>query len=263
MAEPSDWEPLPDEQLTLHPGEIATVAPAAAPAVAAAQPPAATEHPEAARLLQQLQDRLAKAPPAQSLVAEVARGEARQLRQRRAAQAPQLAECRPVQGPRDGEVPLAVEFEAGEHGRDPREDEGWFQALPLTERQRLQTAWARRRVQQDCVPPAERRSKNQRTTAAIVVFAAVMLLGSHERWHATLGAGICCGIWWRHAGPCRYRYPVIAFVCLLLAQLIAWAADGGQAPRLLFMDSVLLTALAAAVGFDGEIRRSGGFDRGQ
>lgn len=261
MSEPSDWEPLPEDQLLLHPGEVPFAPPSPPPPPVPPGTPlkvAPQEHPQAERMLQQLQAQLKQAPAPRSLLAEAERREQKERRKLQAVNSPQLADLHTVQAGRaPGQV--QIEFDPGEHGRDDREDEAWFKSLPAAERERLQAVWSQRRVQHLGTQPAMRRSKNQRSMAAIVVATAVMLLGSGTYWHATIGAGICAGIIWRHVPPCRFRYPVIAFACLFVLQLLAWGVTGGDPPRQLFMDGILIVALAAMVGFDGEIRRTGGF----
>lgn len=268
MIEPGDWDPLPDEQLALHPGEVSepepvpvsvaavAAAPTAAPPPAPAEPAQAVD-PRAEQLLQQLQARLKKAPPGKSLIAVAEQREQKQRRRLQAVHAPQLAGLRPLQAPPPGSQPLAVEFAPG---RDAREDEAWFRSLPKAEQERLRDVWTHKRVQGTGMDAVLRRNRNRRTTAAVVIFAALVVLGTGVWWYATLGGGVVCGIVWRHTRPCRYRDPLIAFACLLGTMLIAWAAAGGDPPAGWFMDAVILVGMASLIGFDGEIRRNGGFD---
>jgi hypothetical protein len=150
----------------------------------------------------------------------------------------------------------------GLDGRDGREDEPWFQQLPAAEQDRLRKAWALRREQVVEDRPGQRRGRNRRFVAALLVFTAVWAAGASAWWHATLGAGIVCGLWWRRIAPCRYRDPMIALLCLLVAYVVAWVASGSDTmPPNSFLDAVLLVAFASLVGFDGEIRQTGGFDQ--
>jgi len=283
MSQTSDWEPLTEQERVSYPGELAAVparpaGPVVAPAVAAlsapapAPPPvaasaavatkAAASNPGAELVLAALKHKIGKAPASHSLIADVQRREQRQQQKQRAGQAPALAACKPVHcAVQKKDLPLEIEYEIGENGRDAREEQAWFEALPAAERERLHAAWASKREQAFAQRPVQRRNQNRRTVAAIVVFVAVIFAGSGAIWHATLGAGICCGIAWRYASPCRYRDPLIAFGCLLGAQVIAWIAQAsGGLSSSLWMDAVLLMAFAAVVGFDGEIKRTGGFD---
>jgi hypothetical protein len=268
MSEPGDWEPLSADELAQRPGERAAQSPAKqSPAKQSPVNPAPPKetapaaNPDGERLLQELKARIAQAPPSKSLIDEVMHREQRARRQQRAAGAEQLAGCKPVQSAvAVKDLPLDVDFDAGEHGRDAREDQAWFKDLPEDERKRLQEAWAQKRVKGDDDFAVQRRIRNRRTAAAIITFVAVLFAGSGQQWHATVGAGICCGIWWRHASPDRLRDPLIAFACLLVLHLLAWGVLRGDPPYMLWMDSVLVVALAAFVGFDGEIRRTGGFE---
>jgi hypothetical protein len=264
MSDPSDWEPLPDDLRVAHPGELAAAAPvvpapAPVPAAPATVPPPAPD-PEAEAALQRLRQRLAAAPPATSFVAAVQHRELRDRRRRAAAQAPFVAAAKVVQssltGPED--VPLPIEL-APPLDRDPREDEDWFRGLPEPERQRLHATWADRRAQGDGDRRVQRRNRNRRSVAAVLIAVVVALLGSGVAWQATIGAGGLCAVWWRHVAPDRFRDPILAVTCLFVAHVVAMIAHGHMTQGL-YMDAILQVALAAIVGFDGEIRRSGGFD---
>lgn len=258
MTDPGDWEPLSEQDLTRHPGEFAEPPP---PTKEQKVPKDAAPDPEAERLLQRLIDRIASAPPPANVLSGVQRKERRKRRLEHAVTTEQFADAEPVRSEvTERDLPLDVEFAPGEDGRDPREDEAWFRALPAGERERLHQSWSHKRVQALDNSAAQRRVRNRRLTAGIVVFAATALLGTRHFWHATLGAGVICGIWWRHSPPDRFRDPLLAFVCLLVLQMLAWGVGGGDPPQGLFMDAILVVALATVVGFDGEIRRTGGFD---
>lgn len=278
-----DWEPLPPEQLCAHPGEwtpkvapaVVAAVPAAAAAPAPVPAPAPVAEPEppppdpaAEQALAALKQRLQAKGPAHSLIAEAQHREQRQQRRQAAARSPEL-QATMVHGavvdptsslpPATTPPPPEIEYERGLTGRDPREEEWWFLELPPAERQRLQQVWAQKRLQGDASRDGQRVVGNRRTVAAVIVFTATMLLGQRVLWHATLGAGICCAIWWRHSSADRFLDPLRALLCLFVLQGLAMAVHGTTNPTL-FMDSVLLTAFAAMVGFDGEIRRTGGFD---
>jgi hypothetical protein len=215
--------------------------------------------PPAAAAWRALQQRIAAAGPASTFVAAVQRRADRAARQRAAARAPSAAaELRrsALVEPAGLPAPLAV---APPVDRDQREDEAWFRALPAAEQTRLRAVWAGRRQRQaDCLG-VQRRNHNRRTVAAVGIGLAVALLGTGGAWPATVGAGVLCGIWWRHVSADRFRDPVLAVVCLGACHLVA-ALVHGQAPTGLFLDAILVVAFAAVVGFDGEMRRTGGFD---
>ena len=261
----ADWEPLPKEQLCANPGEFVVlgkrpVAPVA-PSPAAATTPApltapAAVDPVAERALQDLQQKLAVSQPASSWVAHSLQRERRQQQKRaNASKSDELAATVVQATPALPEV----EYAPGADGRDPREEEPWFLELPAAERLRLREAWLQKRLQVVNASAVQTRNGNRRFWAAILCFAATLVLGTGVLWHATLGAGIVCGIWWRHASADRFQDPVRALVCFGGLQALAMVV-AQRVNQQLFMDAILLIAFAAIVGFDGEIRRTGGFD---
>ncbi|MBM4060766.1 MAG: hypothetical protein FJ265_06690 [Planctomycetes bacterium] len=263
MSDRDDWAPLPAEQLAAHPGERVDVP--ACPAAVQHAPPEpsraaapAPPDPEAEQALAALQARLLQAPAGTSLVAAVQRREAKCARRLAASSRAELLAAAPVAA---SAPPLPVEYAPGLAGRDDREGEPWFLALPEAERLRLREAWGQRREQVAAAAPQQRRVANRRFAAALVVFVAVAVLGTGAWWPATLGAGVLCGIAWRNCAPCRYRDPLVALGCFYAAYLAAWVASRSDSmPPGSFLDVLLLVALGARVGFDGEIRRTGGFD---
>lgn len=284
LAEDDPWAPLPPDRLVLRPGEVE---PAPAPCDEAVQrsqqptgptqpdeprtrPPSTPPSPEALAKLAELQQRCAEAGSGDSLVS---RFERRRLQQRRVDRmVARDDEARAVSAdgehgqpaaPADGAAasvtasPVSPDPDLPTH--DPREDEAWFQQLPESERKRLHDVWAHKRDAAVCGERVERRSANHRMVQAWVCFAATIVLGQGFGWHATIGAGIVCGIWWRHAPPDRLLDPVRALVCLIVLQALAMAVAEEVNPGL-GLDAVILISIAAVVGFDGEIRRTGMFD---
>ncbi len=242
------------------PAAPAEVRPAAPPRRARAAPDRADD-PAAAAAFAELQRKLAAAPPGQSLVAATQRREpAKPARARRADAAadPTLA-AQHVQG-RDPEAEPVLEYAPGAAGRDLREEEAWFAALPPEEQQRLRGQWQKQRERAVEVATGHRRVGNRRAVAALACFGATVFAGSGVLWHATLGAGVLCALWWRRRPADRLLDPIRAVACLFLVQSIAmWRA--GEPNPIFWMDCVVLTAFAAIVGFDGEIKRTGGFDQ--
>lgn len=252
-------------------------------------PPTPPDDPAVLRALASLRAKLQAAPPAQSFVAAMQererREEKRRRRGRRVAASPEaeprasdhreacaLVAARPAAGsaagsiaspaPLEGPVDDAAAVAAGDGSvldHDPREASDWFLALPETERQRLHRVWAEKRANVARAAANLAQNGNQRLVAGFVVFLAVMLLGTRVNWHATVGAGIVCGIWWRHARADRFLDPLRAGLCMLVLQGVAMVVNGEPSPQL-FLDAPLLIAFAALVGFDGEMRRTGGFD---
>ena len=272
-----DWAPLPEEKMILHPGELveSEPEPQAGPLAGAAlsipsvyAPQAVVAQPDPAadpaadpteRAVAELKARIAATAPAQSFVAEVVHRQERKERQQRAASAVRAADAAVMKGGKQPRDPLPIEYDAGLHGRDPREEEAWYKVLPAAERERLQAAWAQKRQHAVSDIATQRRYRNRRFVAALIVFATVIITGTGSQWAATAGGGICSGIWWRHARPDRILDPLRALACFFGLHMTAMAAHGTFSP-LLFMDAVLLIGFATIVGFDGEIRRTGGFD---
>ncbi|MCA8950951.1 MAG: hypothetical protein KDE27_15715 [Planctomycetes bacterium] len=254
----SDWEPLPPEKLGLHPGEAAElrIARSAAAARLTAEQAAAAEV-----ALNRLRQKIASAPAPTSLVGHI---EQREQRQRRRAAAATVAgaELRQVAVHSDvtaADVPLAVEYARGEAGRDPREDEAWFRALPQPEQQRLHAVWAAGRARQ-----RRRRWRPVRTLEAVgggLVISGLlgllsMLIGATLSQVGlliglgALGAGIA-----QLCGGGRFAYACVGVVAFF----------GAFAPMLTQNPSLMIAALLLAFGFgalgmEQEMRRSGGFD---
>lgn len=272
MADTDDWQPLAPEQLAAHPGEFAPVAPrdqraeatgdplaepptSAASAVAAPVDPAADAAAEAA--LAALRAKLRAAPTPRSLLAEV------RPKRRRAPRVDTEPAAAVVVVADPAPPALAVEYAAGADGRDPREEEGWFLALPTAERERLRGQWGQQREVLLTDGGKQARIRRRRFGAALVVFAGLWLLGTGALWHVTLGAGVVTGICWGRLWPNRLRDPLVAFGCYVGVLLVALAANAiDRLPPAMVLDSMVLVALATLVGFDGEIRRNGGFDDG-
>jgi hypothetical protein len=238
-----------------HPGELVELA-LRRPANLAQPPRAAQEAADAA--LANLQARLAAARPASSWLAAVHAGgsEAANSARRQVVQgvggSPAAAMlCAATPEPAPNTLPPA----------DPREQEPWFLGLPTAEQQRLRQRWRGKQELLHAQPAWQRRLQWQRLSAALVLFASLLVLGTGAVWIATLGAGVVCSLCWRHLSADRYRDPVVAVALLFAGHWVAMVGSGAeQLPPGLFLDVLLLTGMAALVGFAGEIRRSGGFD---
>ncbi|MFN7588078.1 MAG: hypothetical protein ACK501_21480 [Planctomycetota bacterium] len=289
---------LPAAAAPPAPAPAPSVAPPVAPAATKAVAAAESEDPAVLQALAALRAKIAAAPAPTSMVAEVeARHHREQRRQQRRRQQPPAglqaavvhatrsatapagepapaasANAMDVVGVRAPETPCATPAAATPQAEadtllvasavddhDAREDEPWFHELPDVEQQRLRRAWAEKRAAAERAAGNVARNGNQRLVAGILVFVAVVLLGTGANGHATLGAGVVCGIWWRHARADRFLDPLRAFGCMAVLQTLAMLVNGSTSPTL-FLDAPLLVAFAALVGFDGEMRRTGGFD---
>lgn len=229
----------------------------APPAPAPPPPKPAVPDPAAEHALAALKAKFAQSAPATSWIAKAQHREHREQRKQKAAGAPQLAATL-VTGDDPFAVPV-VQYDAGPDGRDEREESEWFHGLPEKERERLRDAWTNKRAHATVAAASWRRVGNRRFVASVATSVSTIFLGTGSLWHATLGAGIACGFWWRHAPPDRFLDPMRAILVFFVMQGTAMAAHGAMNPGL-SIDSVMLVAIAAIVGFDGEIRRSGGFD---
>ena len=262
----ADWEPLSPAQLCRNPGELVDLGKCAVPSVALpvpmaspAVPAAPVVDPVAAAALLALQQQLAASQPGSSWVAQSLQRERRAQHKRASVgKTAELAATLVQAAPPTAPVP-EIEYAPGADGRDPREEQDWFVALPAAERDRLHAAWAQKRQQEVSATVVQRRNRNRRFFASIACFAMTLVLGTGALWHATAGAAIVCGIWWRHAGADRFLDPVRALACFGGLQCLAMVV-AQRVNQQLFMDAILLTSFAAIVGFEGEIRRSGGFD---
>jgi hypothetical protein len=243
-----DWAPLPPERLGERPGDVVEVA----------RRPARTAADEAAaeQALAELQRRIAAAGPARSLVAAAARRRERGARcQAQAARVREDLQAMVVTG-----SPPAPRFEidAERSDLDPRELEPWFRELPSGEQQRLHDVWAQARVAAAGTGRASRRAGRDRAIAAVVGFALIAWLGaSRPRWVFVLAA-LLGGSWLAVSRPSRSLDAVR--MMLTLAAAFGAAALLGVSCLVVWLDVVLAIVVGALVGFDGEARRSGGFD---
>ena len=137
----------------------------------------------------------------------------------------------------------------------------WFLRLPPAEQERLRAQWQQRRDFGGSRVRTHGRQRNRRFVAALACSVATIFAGTGALWHATLGAGICTGIWWRRTSPDRFADPLGAMACLLTCHTLARWASGSDGHPLAWVDLCVLCACATLLGFDGEIRRTGGFDQ--
>ena len=256
MSSDQDWEPLAEAERCAHPGEQVQVAarpapPAPPPASPSAAATAAPRDVAADLALRELHNRIAKAPPSQSLVAQVMRRE-----QGRAPTSKPRVAASPVPAPESS----AAEPWPTERQYTERQDEAWFAGLPAAEQQRLRLAWAQKEQRLMLDTPWRRREKNRRSASALAVFAAVAVLGGASAWLA-LGAGGVCAVWWRNKRADWLTDAATAIVCFFAAHAISACVNGAVSPSVVF-DSLLVTTLSALIGYEGEMRRSGGFVEG-
>jgi hypothetical protein len=291
-ADDDPWAPLPAGAEQHRPGESVEVRSAspkeAAPKAAAdagasevAQPaPKAEASPgnEAAQLaaLRELAARAAQQPKKpSSLVGAVLHREQRQRTARPAKPESPLVEAHAEQPSGTASeaslpaasrsvVPLGVvggSPEAPPPERDPREQEPWFLQLPAAEQQRLRAAWRNQHERLRLDVPWRKRERNRRSTTAMAGFVVVGVLGGSPMILALCAGGLCA-IAWRYTRPDRFGDPFVALLCYYVVCAIAAVIHGGVSPSLVF-DSILVAAITSLLGFEGEIRATGGFGAGR
>lgn len=273
-----DWEPLANDQLCAHPGELsdckkvpgapvpssspapaAAVVAAAATAVAVAAPvPAkpAPLTPEQEQLLAQLKAKIADCPEAASILATERKRRQKEKRKQRAAADPALAASAVVRVPG---APPEVAIDEAASDVDARELEPWFRELPPAEQERLRGQWHMHRHRYDDAGRHFRRRLGRAVGYGALVFFGMgvlqsLLVGGFGLVPILMVCGaIAAGIA-ELCGGGRFTYAVAGGVAFVAA----------MGPTVLFQPFSLVSLLLASygmglVGMDGEMRRSGGF----
>lgn len=262
-----DWAPLPDAALAARPGEAADVArrdvPLPVPVVpaplvpAAAPKPTTTLTPEQERLLAQLRAKVAGNPAAANLLTAARKRQEKAERKRRAVADPALAATL-VTGSDPFAVPV-VEYAAGAEGRDEREESEWFLQLPAKEQERLRREWTAERCRfADSGQQCRRRLLRVAWQGALVMgglaVAQSLLLGGFGLVPVMTLAGAIAALLAELGRGDRFVYAV--------AGGLAWVVVMGPVilGQPLAMSGLLMAAYGmAAVGMEGEMRKSGGF----
>ena len=264
-----DWAPLTPEQLAQRPWEaqapvdaaeagFAEVAPKPTPI--APLPERAPEKPLSAcqeKMVRDLQERVAKAGPGSSLIAQVQHREMRTKRKQHAASlvAGQLAATCVV-----GEAPKVPEPEfeiAKQTDIDPRELEPWFQELPEAERDRLREAWSTERHKFDHTGKAWRRRMKRAAAYGTLSFAVTGLLMSFLFMDLMvlvrcLVVGPIAGMTAQLLGGARFTYGLLGLFGFVIA------IGNGIVLPFSWYGMIFSVATMAALGMDGEMRRSAG-----
>ena len=264
-----DWAPLTSEQLAQRPGEAehsvvtpaeeqGMVAPQAVPVAAMPERrPNKPLSPLAEKMVRELQERVAKAGPGNSLIAQVQRREQRGQRKQKAATrvAGQLAATCVI-----GEAPKAPEpeFEIEKQtDMDPRELEPWFQELPEVERQRLRERWTAERHKFDHTGKAWRSRMKRAAAYGTMSFAVTGLLMSFLFMDlmvllSCLIVGPFAGMVAQLLGGERFTYGLLGLV-----GFVAAIGNGIMLP-FAWYGMIFSIATMAALGMDGEMRRAAG-----
>lgn len=263
------WAPLSPEQLAKRPGEEHEAAPDSAPRSAAqpgrakpvcampAAPKVRAPNEQGEKLLRALQDRIANAGPGDSLIAEV------QNRERRAASKSKKAErasadlgSHLVKGTLPPPPAPVLEVHAASD-LDPRELESWFLELPEAERKRLRATWHGERHRFDDAGAKSRARILRAAAHSSLVFCASALVMGFLMWSSTvlvllIVIGPMVGAVAQLLGGGRFTFALVGLFGFCLGML------GGSLSPLCMYGALLTTFAMAAVGMDGEMRRSGG-----
>jgi hypothetical protein len=275
-----DWEPLANDQLCSHPGELSDCkklpgapapVPAAAPFVAApvvaAVPVAAAVAapapakrapltPEQQQLLAELKAKIADNPEAAGILATERKRREKEQRKQRAAVNPALAASAVVRVP--GAAPeVAIDEVASDV--DARELEPWFRELPPEEQERLRDQWHMLRHRYDDAGKHWRKRMHRSVGYGALVFFALgvlqaLLLGGFVyvpilTVYGAIAAGIA-----ELCGGGRFTFSAAGGVAFVATMGVAVFLQ----PFSLF-SLVLACYCMGLVGMDGEMRRSGGF----
>lgn len=256
MAEPSDWDPLPEPTLEVWRGDAdAGVADTAAAAARA----------RAEQALRELQERLATAGPRDPL----ARAAERLHRREVATRAPFAEAVRPLRSSLQPEqVPLPVHYETG---RDPRQDEHWFGHLPAEEQERLRLQWQRQLARRTRPPQrwGRRLLRGAGAGAAVFLLAGLLqapLLGLGVV-PAMLAIGAVAGALMQFTQRGRFQCSLVGgatYLCAMVLPMAVRAGDlAGMVGQILpvLYGLVIVTWASGLVGLDREMQVSGGWAR--
>ena len=264
-----DWAPLTPEQLAQRPWEAddSLVAASAGdgrvpakPAPVAPMPERGPEKPlspRAEKLVRELQERVAKAGPGDSLIAHVQHRELRTKRKQQAARkvAAQLtATCVVGELPAEPEPVLELSHKSD---LDPRELEGWFQQLPEAEQSRLRAVWHAGRHKFDHTGKAWRSRMKRAAAYGTLSFAITGLLMSFLLMDLMvlvrcLIVGPVAGMAAQLLGGERFVYDMLGLFGFVVA-----VGSGIMLP-FSWYGMIFCVATMAALGMDGEMRRSAG-----
>lgn len=184
-TDPSDWDPLPDDEVGLHPGEAPLPPPAAQAALATV--PAGNGYGEAG-VLRALQG---GREPVAVLCAAPRHGAVPGMRS-------EMRERREVHARSAGPAGTGPAVQAD---HDPREDQSWFRQLPADEQRRMREAWCAQQERRSHEPDQRRRELLERFWFAYVVFFVaalpLMLFGGLDVFVRMAMAGCVTGVVWQ------------------------------------------------------------------
>lgn len=264
-----DWAPLSEDQLAMRPGEVEDAkfvgefsCKQAAPESAAPEQPVAPPaekpvDPRAEQMMRDLQERVAKAGQGDSLIAQVQRRAQRVARKQKAARrvAGQLAAtCVVAEAPKQPEPVFEV---AKQSDMDARQLEPWFLELPKDERERLRESWARGRHKFDIAGKAARRRLLRAAGYGTLCFVLTGLLMSFLFMNVMVLVrcalvGPIAGVIAQLLGGERFAYGLIGLLGFVVAM------GSGIMMPFSFYGMLFCISTMAALGMDGEMRRSAG-----
>jgi len=217
-SEPSDWDPLPEQETSHHPGEAPrfTVRPGVE-RISVAEP---------ATVLGTVPTAVEARPPASLAVIMEAPARPR----------PAIQRIAKPEGPVPGE-------------KDPREDEPWFRALPAVEQRRLAQVWVSERQQAASATDNRRRELLEWFWVAYVVFFVaalpLMLVEGLSGFVRMAMAGCVTGLVWQAVPRSRSWCVGSAVSVYLLITVVPRTAELLAAP----FDAMVALAGAVLVGY--------------
>lgn len=235
------------------------------------RPRSSALNPFAEMMLEQLKDQLSVTASKDAVACELTKA-ARRFDRKKIANSEAFASTSgqvrsDLRGIED--LPLDMAYEIG---RDPREDEPGFRNLPPMEQQRLRQQWEEERQRLSLRPLQQRRVQLHLLLSAIAVYAVVGLLLAPFRGVAVLpgmlASGLLTGMAWLPLRRTRFAFALVGVLVFAFGKGFAFAVTGadleeisGEAMTMLFT-AIVVTFGCGLVGFDCEMRMSGGFRQG-
>jgi hypothetical protein len=212
-------------------------------------------------LLQGMRQRLAAAPPTQSLAAMMRQNEVRREAQA-AAVAAMPTPARPARADVVQEAaPLPTAYA---EGRDARQDEPWFRALPVAEQERLTRVWDQERRRFHGVPARRRQELLEWFWVAYVVFflaaMPMMLVEGLNGFVRMAMAGCVAGLVWNVVPRDRFwcvTSAVVVYALVVVVPRVSVLVTSVLDSAVALGSGCLVAYLAALGAMHEEMQRSG------
>lgn len=227
-------------------------------------------NPLADMILAELKGKITDAVPKDEVGREMTKAAHRIERKQQATKAGFVATSVHVNSELRGleDLPLDLAYDAG---RDPREDEPYFKSLPPAEQQRLRALWDAENQRFLAQPRAFRREQLHLMLSALAVHASVggllALFDGLEVLPGLLLMGLVTGLLWLPMRRTRFAFALAGAGVFVIAKgfsftfgAVGFDELADQSMKLLFTAAVI-TFGCGLVGFDCEMRLSGGFKR--